>query len=133
MQYITHRRFKDTAICGPVNIPAQTLVRMVNGLIIWEDKPICAVDSQNGHMFFARNDDGFGMERGRLTQAIMNSLAKNDDQHQARWDKIWADETCQRYKREGYDDYWLWGSKFFSAPIFELKHIAALIGAEGCD
>ena len=33
MQYIVHRRLKDTAICGGVNIPATTICEEICGVI----------------------------------------------------------------------------------------------------
>ena len=125
--YITHRRFKDKAICGNVNIPAQTECDVKNGCIIYDGKPICVTTSENAHQYFAVNDDGCGMERGHLTQEIQNRLAKNDKNHQARWDKVWSDKIAQKYKRKEYDDYWLWNHDFFNASIEDLRHIAEVV------
>lgn len=130
MKYIVHRRFKDTAICGNVNIPAMTEVDSIDGNIIFNGKVICFEGSENAHQFFARNDDGNGMLRGKLTQAIQNRLSKKDGGYQARWDKVWEDSTCQIYKRPEYDDFWLWNHSFFHADIETLKYIAKLVGAK---
>lgn len=134
MNYIVHRRFKDTALCGPVNIPATTEVECKNGLLFHNGAVLCCENCENAHQFFARNDDGNGMERGQLTQAIMKTLAKrksrDDPEYQERWDKIWGDPLCQQYKRTDYTDYWLWNHAFFNAPICNLQHIADLVGAK---
>ncbi len=130
MQYIVHRRFKDKAICGNVNIPAMSLCKEENGLITYKGAQICYIASENAHQYFARNNDGNGMVRGRLTQAIQKRLAKRDDEYQTRWDKIWDDAVCQQYKRNEYEDYWLWNHEFFNADIHTLRHIANLIGAK---
>lgn len=129
MQYIVYKRFKSKALCGDVNIPATTDVENVNGVILYDGKPVCFETSENAHQFFARNDDGNGMQRGRLTQAIQKKLAKRDAHYQERWDKVWADPVCQRYKRTEYEDYWLWNHDFFNAEIDALEHIAKLVGA----
>lgn len=129
--YITHRRFKQRAMYGDVNIPAMTACEVEDGVIFCEENPICAVTSENAHQYFARNDDGNGMERGKLTQAIQKRLAKRDAQHQARWDKVWEDPICQQYKRSDHADFWLWSHEFFNAPIEDLRHIADLVGAKG--
>lgn len=130
MNYITHKRFKAKAICGDVNLPANTECDNREGVIFCGDNPICYEASENAHQYFARNDDGNGMLRGKLTQAIMKELDKKDDQHQARWDKVWADEICQAYKREEYADYWLWNHDFYNAEILTLQHIATVVGVK---
>lgn len=128
MKYIVHKRFDDKAICGDVNIPAMTDCSEQNGIIYCNGKPICYTLSQNARQYFARNDDGNGLKRGRLTQSIQKMLAKRDDKYQTRWDKIWDDLRCQKYKRKEYKDYWLWNHDFFNAEIDDLVYIANLIG-----
>ena len=130
MQYITHRRFKGNAICGQINIPALSVCEGKEGTIYFNGKPICFDTSENAHQFFSRNDDGQGVERGKLTQAIQDKLSKRDGTYQDRWDKVWADPVCQKYKRKEYDDFWLWNHEFFNAGIEDLKYIANLIGAK---
>ena len=129
MKYIVHRRFRDKAICGDVNLPAMTVCECDGAIIKYRGHEICFVTSENAHQYFAIDYDGMGMERGRLTQAIQKTLAKRDDHYQERWDKVWDDNICQDYKRDDYDDYWLWNHEFFNADIDVLRHIAALVGA----
>ena len=129
--YITHRRFKQKALCGDVNIPAMTACEVEDGVIFCNARPICAVTSENAHQYFSINTDGNGMERGNLTQAIQKRLAKLDAQHQDRWDKVWEDPICKQYKRTDHADFWLWNHEFFDAPIEDLRHIADLVGAKG--
>lgn len=134
MKYIAHRRLKKDVICGPVNIPAMTEVECEDGIIIYNNGIVCYEDSETANQFFARNDDGHGMERGRLTQAIMMTLSqrngRDDQAYQERWDRVWEDQICQPYKRVEYTDYWLWNQEFFNADIDVLKHIAKLVGAK---
>ncbi len=130
MNYVVHKRFKGKAFCGDVNIPAATLLENIDGIIAYENKPLCFDRSENAHQFFARNDDGNGMLRGRLTQAIQKQLAKRDKHYQERWDKVWDDPACQPYKRTDFKDYWLWNHEFFNAEIDVLRHIARLVGAK---
>lgn len=127
MDYITHTRFKGMAICGQLNLPALTTLEEVDGMIYYHDMPVCLSKSENAHKHFARNDDNQGMERGRLTQAITKTLENNDDKYQERWDKVWEDAICQKYKRTEYADYWLWNHAFFNADIADLEHIYNLI------
>lgn len=130
MKYVVHRRFKDKAICGEVNLPAMTMCEETNGYIFHGDKLLCVVTSENAHQFFARDDDGAGMLRGKLTQAIQKTLAKRDANYQNRWNKVWDDPACQPYKRIEYADFWLWNHDFFNADIDTLRHIAKLVGAK---
>lgn len=130
MKYIVHKRFKSMAICGEVNLPAMTACECDGTIIYHEGNPICFSSSENAHQYFAVDDDGYGMERGRLTQAIQKTLTKGDDNHQSRWDKVWDDPVCQPYRRKDYDDYWLWSHDFFTAEIDVLRHIARLVGAK---
>jgi len=129
MNYITHKRFKAKALCGMVNIPAMSECSEDDGIIYWQGKRICSIRSQNAYEYFARNDDGLGMERGKLTRAIIKKLSTRDDEWRGRWDKVWADEGCRPYKREEHRDHWLWNHDFYNADIWALRHIATLVGA----
>ena len=130
MQYIVHRRFKGNAICGEVNLPTFSVCECEDGIIKYSGNPICYIASENSHQYFARNDDGNGVLRGKLTQSIQKNLAKRDDNYQIRWDKVWDDDICKKYKRIEYADYWLWNHAFFEADIDDLQHIADLVGAK---
>ena len=130
MKYIVHKRFKGKAICGDVNLPAMTECECDGVVIKHKGGNICCAKSENAHQFFAVNEDGMGMLRGELTQAIQKALAKRDDSYQERWDRVWEDETCQMFKRKEHGDYWLWSHDFFNADIDTLRYIAKLVGAK---
>lgn len=130
MKYITHKRFKHDTLQRHFNIPAMTECDEIGGIITHDGSQICHIESYNAHQYFARNDDGNGMLRGELTQAIQKALANNDENHQARWDKVWDDPVCQPYKRKDHEDFWLWNHDFYNASIEDLQHIAALVGAK---
>ena len=127
MSYIVHRRFRGISIFGPVNLPYGTHCTMIGEMITLDGKPLCAAQSENSHQYFARNDDGHGLERGKLTQSIQRILSKRDSKHQARWDKVWADPRCQLFKRPDHKDYWLWNHDFFEAPVEELRRIYKML------
>lgn len=129
MDYVAIKRAKFNGITGAVNIPYGASVCCENGHICTADTVICADHSQNAYDYFARNDDGNGLERGRLTQAIIKTLSKRDKSHQDRWDRVWDDALCQKYKRAEYADYWLWNHGFYNAPIEDLLYIANMVGA----
>jgi len=127
--YIARKRARFKAICGQVNIPYGTAVVNHGGFLIWNDLPLCAVTSQNTYDFFCHNDDGRGKERAGLLNTILSKLEKRDAGYQARWNKIWEDPLCQQYKRPEHEDHWIWNYAFYNAPVEDLGHIAALIGA----
>ena len=131
MNYIVTKRAKFDSISGPINLPDGTEVEEKDGVLYHEGNPLCFATSQNAYDHFTRNDDGQGTERGKLTQAIIQTLSKRDKDHQARWDKVWEDELCQKYKRLEHADYWLWNHEFYNAPIADIHHIAAIINAKG--
>ena len=130
-KYITKKRMKEAGIAGHVNIPYGTEVEEVDGLIIYKGAAVCAITSRNAHLHFAKNDDGKGLERGALTLAITFRLEKRDAGYQGRWDLVWEDPVGQKYRRPEHDDFFLWGHAFYEAPVEDLRHIAALIGARG--
>lgn len=130
MNYIAIKRARFFSLSGNANIPYGTKIDCADGILSIEGKPLCGDHSQNAYDFFTRNDDGNGLLRGKLTQAIQKTLAKQDKDHQARWDKVWADPICQKYKRSEHTDYWLWNHDFFNAEVADLRHIANLIGAK---
>lgn len=130
MSYITIKRARFNSISGLVNLPYGTEIQQEAGILYLKGAPLCGDKSQNAYQLFAVNDDGNGLIRGRLTQVIQKSLAKRDNDYQKRWDKIWNDKLCQKYKRSEYEDYWLWNHDFYNADIKDLQYIASLIGAK---
>lgn len=128
--YITVKRAKFKTVSGDVNFPYGTKLEASGDVLMHDGKPVCAVFSSCAHEYFAQDDDGQGLLRGQLVHAIKSTLAKTDDLHQERWDKIWDDPRCQKYKNEDREDYWLWNHDFYNAEIDDLKYIAKLIGAK---
>ena len=128
MEFITFKRFKGLALCGErLNLSYGTELFTDGDLLITLDgKPICYCTSENAKQHFARNNDGHGLDRGRVTAAIIKTLAS----HQDRWDKIWADAVCRKYKRTDHADTWLWNHDFYNADIDDLQYIAGLIGGK---
>ena len=70
VRYIVKKRMREAGISGRVNLPYGTEVEAVDGLIIHQGAAVCAVTSRNAHLYFARDDDGQGRERGALTAAF---------------------------------------------------------------
>ena len=123
MKYIVYKRFKGKAICGRVNLPSLTECHMTDGVICCGGRPLCVATSENAHNYFMRNDDGMGMIRGNLIYLIKGHLSRHKD----RWERVWADEKCHKYRRKEHADYWLWNHDFYNAAISELKYIYDMV------
>lgn len=124
MEYIVTKRFKGVAITGDVNLPYGTELECSGGVISTLDgKSLCFDHSQNAYDYMARNDDGRGLERGKLTQDIVKRLAVVDDKHQARWNELWDDERAEKFRRKDHGDFWLWSYDFYNAEIADLEYI----------
>ena len=111
--YIVRKRARFVSINGPVNLRYGTPVDAVDGFLVHNGRPLCAVTSESAHRYFARNDDGNGKDAG----------------HQMRWDLLWSDPEAQKLRHPDHADFWLWGHAFFEADMADLEHVAGLIGA----
>ena len=120
MKYITHNRFKKLAACGEaVNIPYGTEM---------EGKPICYATSEAAKMHFARNDDGQGLERGRLTWAIAYSqrvrTGPNGRQQRFTEEEIELLERKWAHFLRQDVEVILFNEDFYAAAVPELKELA---------
>lgn len=134
-RYIARKRARFNAIGGhPVNIRYGTEVECHDGFLHFAGYRLCSSRSRLIRDYFCQDDDGNGRERGALVAAITTRLEKNsykaDPDYQRRWDRVWADSLCRQYRREDHEDHWLWSHDFYNAPVEDLRHIAALIGAK---
>lgn len=135
--YVARRRAKFKGCNGQqVNIPYGSILEAQDGFLLWKGQPLCVDTSQNAHDFFSQNDDDQGQERGALVAAILSRLEvppgageKRRAEIQDRWNKVWGDTLCQKYKRVEHEDFWIWNHDFYNAPVADLRHIAALVGA----
>lgn len=128
--YIARKRVRLEGIGGAVNIPYGTKIEVMGNLLVFRGKAICFTTSQSAYDYFSQNDDGNGLVRGKLVQAIMDTLGKRDKQHQERWNRVWDDPACQPFKQEEHEDYWLWNHDFYNADLADLRHIAKLVGVK---
>ena len=129
---VTIKRFKRIGMHGDsFNIPYGTEVKEKGGVIFAPDgREICLARSYAAHLHFARNDDGQGLIRGKLTHAIVDRLSpkyfKTKEERNEFWQRIWNDETAQKYRRKDQETTWLWSDDFYNAEIDDLKYIAEL-------
>lgn len=132
-KYLVTKRFKAKAVCGDVNLPYGTVCTAMNGMILCNKEVLCAVTSQNAFDYFSQDDDGCAELRRKLINTIFSALNRSNqslESYNAKWDKIWNDSTCLNYKREEYDDHWLWNYDFYNAEIHVLQYIAKLVNAK---
>ena len=125
--YIVRRRARFLSICGPVNLPYGTEVSSDGAFLTVNGEKLCSITSQNAYDFFSRNDDGHGLERGKLVQDIRCTLERRDEKHQVRWDKLWADAGANRLRRADHKDFWVWNHDFYNADVNELRRIRLLL------
>ena len=125
--YIVRRRARFLSICGPVNLPYGTEVSSDGAFLTVNGEKLCSITSQNAYDFFSRNDDGMGLERGKLVQDIRSTLERRDAKYQSRWDRLWADEGANKLRRTEHEDYWLWSFAFYNADVNELRRICQLL------
>ena len=133
MKYITHNRFKKLAACGEaVNIPYGTEMETAGDFIITtEGKPICYATSEAAKMHFARNDDGQGLERGKLTWAIAYSqrarTGPNGRQQRFTEEEIELLERKWAHFLRQDVEVILFNEDFFAAAVPELKELVSLM------
>lgn len=134
MTYITTKRFKRKGIDGDFNIPYGTAIESENGYLWHEGKRICSEKSAVMREYFARNDDGLGQKRYKITHDIIDAMLMRDgetkEDWQKRWDVLWEDPVCNKYRKDYSETTFLWGIDFYNAPLLDLYHIAALAGAK---
>ena len=66
MEYIVHHRCREISAAGePMNLPYGSTFGTVGDFIATpEGKALCYATSETALKYFARNDDGKGLERG---------------------------------------------------------------------
>lgn len=127
MKYLVTDRFKQKAICGEVNLAYGTECFSQGNVIYRQDKqPLCLITSENAHMYFTVNDDGLAKERRQLIEDIAKLLS-DEKRMEKRWDVVWNDLTCRRYKRKEFADFWLWNHDFYGASLDDLQYIKKIL------
>ncbi|MCD7732391.1 MAG: hypothetical protein LUH56_03005 [Oscillospiraceae bacterium] len=129
MEYITHHRFKGIGLCGKrLNLPYATKVTLEGDILKTKDgEPICFVTSENSKRHFSRNDDGCGIERGKLTYAIAfgNRVCFENGRRQKFSDSeiLMLERHYSEWLRKDVSVI-LFNDSFFSADVGELEQLA---------
>ena len=132
MRYVVFRRYRGRCFCGNVNLPFGTVCEERDGFISLNGNSLVLADSETAHSYFARDDDGRGIERGKLTREILDRLGpcadpRKNAERQKAWDRIWTDPKLQKYKMREHADPGLWNHAIFIAEISDLKYILSII------
>lgn len=126
MQYIVHTEFRGRAICGEILLSAGTKCTEIDGTIYHGFRAICRVNSSNAFKHFARDNDGQGLQRGRLIRQIKDTLAN----HAERWERVMDDPVCRQFDRNPDGDTFEWNLAFYHAGIPTLRYIADRVTRE---
>ena len=136
MKYITIKRYRRSDARGTFNIPYGTTILSHDNLLWYNNQTICSDHSAVMREYFARDDDGLGLERGKLAHDIINTLRmrpnETREEYQDRWEVIYNDKlVCPRYRKTAQDSGdWLWNIEFYNAPMDDLEYIAKLVGVK---
>lgn len=126
MKYMTRKRFKGKCIQGEVNIPYGTNLDCVDGLLMYNNKPVCYDTSQNALDYFVSNDDDRGVERAQLIEWVLSHTDRNyhkKELYDRIWDMLWNNPKYQDYKRLDCPDVWIWYKNFYISPIEKLQEL----------
>ena len=129
-QYVVTKRFKGRAICGDLNLPFGTECFAKNEILYCDKGAICSVKSQNSYVYFTWNGDGCGEKRRKLIDSVVRNLDRgkqSKESYDEKWEMVWKDDTCLKYKRTDCNDRWLWSYAFYHAEISDLLYIERLI------
>lgn len=134
MKYIVAKRFKRKAIDGDFNLPYGTEVDVHDGYLWYENKRVCADHSAVMREHFVKNDDGLGLRRFEIAHAIIDAMLMREgetkEEWQKRWDVLWDDAVCNKYRKDKSETTFLWSIEFYNAPLLDLYHIAVLAGVD---
>lgn len=127
MEYICHRRYRSKGASGEwFNIRRGTKLGTVGNFIAVGSKAVCVVKSEAAYMYFARNDDGRGIERGELTNAIAYSPQfPHEEDGGYRFSEKQREVICTEYPQFLRDDVdtIIFNYDFFNAEVEELKEM----------
>ena len=126
MKYVAHRRYRGLSAFGKrLNLPYGTELETQNKFILSpEGEAICFDTSEVAKMYFARNDDGNGLERGKLTYAIAyGKRATKDGYRFTDSERKMLTIKYSRFLRTDVDML-LFNDSFFAADVGELRELA---------
>lgn len=144
MKYITRLAYSGPDFLGrPIEIPERSAADSQDSMICWNRIPICLINSQIAHKYFAWDEDGQGVLRGQYEGDIWFSkearpyvfeIETVDEQGQIhketviKYSKYSPEEI--RYLQRNFSKYLQdsdiiqFNNDFFRAPITDLETMA---------
>ena len=131
MEYITHTRYSGKDMNGEdILIRRGQRLERRGDILFYNDNPVCIYRSLIGKMHFAKNDDGLGLERGKLSYEIAYSpRVRYSGERQQRF----SDDELETLHRDWPQylkpdtDMLLFNDKFFEESPDVLKQIAEAV------
>ena len=121
-KYIVHKRFRGLAACNKtMNLPYGTELQLHGNFICNNGDPICYPSSDNAFKHFAINDDGNGLERGKITYAIAYATRNKGVGSRFNEDEINLLNDKYSHFLKPNLDYIVFNQRFFEADIEELR------------
>ena len=127
MKYICHRRYRGKGISGKKYFFKRGVqLESIGQFITFNGAPVCAIQSENAHLYYANNEDGFGLMRGGLTFAIAYSKRQPNYDNEFRFTMEEQEMLRAEYPFWLKDDSEaiLFNDNFFNADVEELKNLA---------
>ena len=85
--YIVCKNFYGKTISGTLLLPVNTELEKRDNLLLYNNKPVCYITSQNCYDYMANNEDGKGKERYALINSIKNKysdIIRKDNENYAK-------------------------------------------------
>lgn len=137
MKYVAHREYNGDTLTRPektIQIPKGATLELNGEILYYDGEAVCLKNSYYGHRYFARDDDGRGLERGELTYKIAfeprfsegTGFRFSDEER-----KIICDEYSHWLKKKIM--VILFNNDFFAADVDELQKFAdRIFGGAKC-
>lgn len=131
-EYITKKRMRAAAICGPVNIPWGTVLPVEGEYITYKGLPLCAVHSQNSKEYFwgyDRSNPQPEIDRQKAAADLLATAPKEDGNSLA--------SPFSPWKKYGHLDQipgawaWTWDDCVADLPKAQLDHLLACTRSGG--
>lgn len=97
-------------------------------LILALNKHLAQPDWHN-ELSFIGNKQPKDMSEEELSK-LNKIMDKRIEEYNAKWQKIWDEQSLHKYKRKEHADMWLWNRDYYNAPIEDLEYICILTGLD---
>ena len=130
-QYMVRKRLRALSRTKEkVNIPYGTMLKCVNGIIYWNDDILCNDDCQLQKDYLVQANSPDVSQRAYLINDILKLLSRptpDNPKVKERWQILWKDPWANEFRREDFEDFWLWSNKFYDAEEADLRKLCKLI------